>query len=112
VQVEENLQHRPNFLQVEGRPDIIIDLSQPGQLETLKSKPFTIKEGAKFRMKVKFKVQNQILPGMKYIQVVKRMGISSKTQEMIGSYGPNTSEKPFYEKTCKMHNFSISHVIC
>jgi len=52
-------------------------------------------------MKVKFKVQHQILSGMKYLQVVKRMGISSKTQEMIGSYGPNTTERPFYEKTCK-----------
>jgi len=111
-QVEENLQHRSNFLQVEGRPDIIVDLSQPGQAETLKSKPFTIKEGAKFRMKVRFKVQHHILSGMKYIQVVKRMGISSKTQEMIGSYGPNTDEKPVYEKKCKMHYLSSPNVTC
>lgn len=97
----QNKNRQPNILQVEGRPDIIIDLSQPGQVETLKSKPFTIKEGAKFRMKVRFKVQHQILSGMKYLQVVKRMGISSKSQEMIGSYGPNTSEKPYYEKKCK-----------
>jgi Rho GDP-dissociation inhibitor len=35
---------------------------------------------------------------MKYVQVVKRMGISHKTQEMIGSYGPNTTDKKEYEK--------------
>ena len=69
--------------QVEGRDDIIIDLSQPGQLETLKDKPFTIKEGTTFRMKVRFKVQHHILSGMKYVQVVKRLKISSKSQEMI-----------------------------
>ena len=88
-------------LEVEGRPDIIIDLSQPGQLETLKNKPFTIKEGAQYRMKVKFRVQRQILSGLKYLQVVKRAGISQKEQEMIGSYGPSTKENPHYEKKCK-----------
>jgi len=85
-------------LEVEGRPDIIIDLKAKGAIEALKSKPFTIKEGASFRMKAKFQVQHQILSGMKYIQVVKRMGVSHKLQEMIGSYSPNTDQKPFYEK--------------
>jgi len=34
-------------------------------------------------MKARFTVQHQILSGMKYIQVAKRMGISQKMQEMI-----------------------------
>jgi Rho GDP-dissociation inhibitor len=88
-------------LEVAGRPDIIIDLSQPGAVDTLKSKPFTIKEGAEFRMKVSFRVQHQVLSGMKYLQVVKKMGISSKVQEMIGSYAPSTKETPEYTKKCK-----------
>lgn len=105
-------------LEVEGRDDIIIDLSGPGAVENLKAKPFTIKEGATFRMKAVFKVQHQILSGMKYIQVVKRMGVGNKMQEMIvcrtphnhrsfevadllqGSYSPNTADKPTYEKKC------------
>ena len=70
-------------LEVEGRSDIIIDLTQPGQLEDLNKKPFTIKEGASFRMKARFKVQHQILSGMKYVQVVSRMGVKNKMQEMI-----------------------------
>ncbi|KAF2152534.1 E set domain-containing protein [Myriangium duriaei CBS 260.36] len=85
-------------LEVEGRPDIVIDLSSPGALEQLKSKPFTIKESATFRMKARFRVQHHILSGMKYIQVVKRAGLSNKMQEMIGSYSPNTTDKPEYEK--------------
>jgi Rho GDP-dissociation inhibitor len=88
-------------LEVSGRPDIIIDLSQPGAVDTLKSKPFTIKENAEFRMKVSFRVQHQVLSGMKYLQVVKKMGISSKVQEMIGSYAPSTEETPVYEKKCE-----------
>ncbi|KAI9827191.1 MAG: hypothetical protein M1832_005328 [Thelocarpon impressellum] len=86
-------------LEVEGRDDIRVDLTQPGALEQLKNKPFTIKEAAKFRMKAKFKVQHEVLSGLKYLQVVKRKGIRvAKDEEMIGSYPPNTKDQPFYEK--------------
>ena len=70
-------------LEVEGRSDIVIDLSKKGALDTLNKQPFTIKEGAQYRMKVRFKVQHQILSGMKYVQVVSRMGVKNKMQEMI-----------------------------
>ena len=72
-------------LEVEGRSDIIIDLTQTGALESLNKKPFTIKEGATFRMKARFRVQHDILSGMKYVQVVSRMGVKQKMQEMIVS---------------------------
>lgn len=71
-------------LEVPNRPDMTIDLSVPGALESLKSKPFSIKEGAKFRMKASFKVQHDVLSGLKYLQVVKRKGIRvSKDEEML-----------------------------
>ncbi|KAF1816815.1 E set domain-containing protein [Eremomyces bilateralis CBS 781.70] len=85
-------------LEVEGRPDIIINLTEPKALENLKNKPFVIKEGATFRMKVRFKVQHQILSGLKYVQVVKKVGVSNKLEEMIGSYSPNTTDRTEYEK--------------
>jgi len=86
-------------LEVEDRPDIAIDLSAPGAVDTLKSKPFTIKEGSVFRIKATFVVQHEVLSGLKYIQVVKRKGIRvSKDEEMLGSYPPNTTDKPIYEK--------------
>jgi Rho GDP-dissociation inhibitor len=74
-------------LEADGRDDIIIDLTAPGAVDKLKEKPFTIKEGASFRMKAIFKVQHEVLSGMKYLQVVKRKGIRvGKTEEMIVSY--------------------------
>ncbi|KAF2121358.1 immunoglobulin E-set [Lophiotrema nucula] len=85
-------------LEVEGRPDIIIDLKDAAAIENLKKNPFKIKEGAVFRMKVTFQVQHQILAGLKYVQKVSKLGLSHKDQEMIGSYSPNTKEKPVYEK--------------
>lgn len=73
-------------LETEGRPDIVVDLTGPGALDTLKDKPFTIKEGAKFRIKAVFQVQHEVLSGLKYLQVVKRKGIRvSKDEEMLVS---------------------------
>lgn len=70
----------------EGRPPVTIDLSQKGAEATLKDKPFKIKEGVKFTMSAKFKVQHEVLSGLHYVQVVKRKGIRvSKDQEMIVS---------------------------
>jgi Rho GDP-dissociation inhibitor len=34
-------------------------------------------------MKAQFKVQHEILAGLKYLQKVSRMGVSSKMQEMM-----------------------------
>jgi Rho GDP-dissociation inhibitor len=74
-------------LEVQGRPDITIDLTAPGAVEALKKKPFTIKEGAQFRMKANFVVQHDVLSGLKYLQVTKRKGIRvAKNQEMIVSF--------------------------
>lgn len=71
-------------LEVSGRPDITIDLEQPGALDSLKSKPFTIKEGATFHMKAHFRVQHEVLSGLKYLQVVRRKGIPvAKDEEML-----------------------------
>lgn len=73
-------------LEVKGRPNIVIDLTTPGSLEKLKSKPFTIKEGAEFNMKAVFKVQHDVLSGLKYVQSVKRKGIQvAKDEEMLVS---------------------------
>ncbi|PGH28829.1 rho GDP-dissociation inhibitor [[Emmonsia] crescens] len=86
-------------LEVEGREDITIDLSGEGSVDKLKDKPFTIKEGCRFRIKATFIVQHEVLSGLKYIQVVKRRGMRiSKDEEMLGSYPPNTTDKPLYEK--------------
>ncbi|CAG8711020.1 14198_t:CDS:2 [Acaulospora morrowiae] len=84
-------------LEVSGREDVVLDLSSPEALERVKSTPFIIKEGVEYRMKVKFRIQHDVVSGLKYLQVVKRKGIKvDKTEEMIGSYGP--SDEPYEKK--------------
>ncbi|OJJ62048.1 hypothetical protein ASPSYDRAFT_54990 [Aspergillus sydowii CBS 593.65] len=86
-------------LEVEGRPDVVIDVSAQGAVDKLKDQPFRIKEGAHFRIKVTFEVHHDVLSGLKYIQAVKRKGVRvSKDEEMLGSFAPCTTEKRLYEK--------------
>ncbi|OJJ50886.1 hypothetical protein ASPZODRAFT_280989 [Penicilliopsis zonata CBS 506.65] len=86
-------------LEVAGRPDVVIDLASDEAVKTLKEHPFTIKEGATFRIKINFQVNHEVLSGLKYIQVVKRKGVRvSKDEEMLGSYAPSTTDKPVYER--------------
>jgi len=87
-------------LESTGRPDIAIDLTARDALAQLKTRPFTIKEGAEYRMRVTFRVQHEVISGLRYLQVVKRKGIRvDKTEVMMGSYGPNTQAQPSYTKT-------------
>lgn len=89
-------------LEVEGRPNITVNLTQPGALENLKKQPFKIKEGGEFNMKAVFRVQHEVLSGLKYVHVIKRKGIKvDKHEEMLGSYAPNTTDNKTYEKKCE-----------
>ncbi|XP_077979983.1 rho GDP-dissociation inhibitor 1-like [Glandiceps talaboti] len=82
-------------LVVAGRDDIELDLT--GDLSKLKSKPFTIKEGSEYKIKIIFRVNNEIVAGLKYFQVTYRKGIRvDKTNFMVGSYGPKPDPQ-FYQ---------------
>jgi Rho GDP-dissociation inhibitor len=81
-------------LEVEGRPDVVLDLSTPESIERVKNTVVVIKEGITYRLKIKFRVQHEIVSGLKYIQAVKRL-VTAKTEEMVGSYGPSDQA---YEK--------------
>jgi len=74
-------------LVVEGRDDVTIDLTE--DLKTIKNSSFTIKEGCKFRIKIDFIVQREIVHGLKYVQKTFRKGVPvDKMTHMVGSYAP------------------------
>ena len=50
----------------EGREDSTIDLTE--DLAEIKTKTFVLKEGVKFRIKIDFIVQREIVHGLKYVQ--------------------------------------------
>jgi len=77
-------------LVVDGKPDTILDLTQ--DLNEIKKKKFVLKEGIKFRIRIDFVVQREIVTGLKYIQKVSRMGVTvDKMKHMVGSYAPKAT---------------------
>lgn len=76
-------------LVVDGRDDILLDLTD--NLDTLKDRPIVVKEGVKYRIKLTFRVQHEIVSGLRYHHTVSRKGINvDKQSYMVGSYGPKS----------------------
>ncbi|KAG4090844.1 immunoglobulin E-set [Neocallimastix lanati (nom. inval.)] len=82
---------------IDGRDDVVLDVSDPAKIPTLKDNSIVIKEGVTYKLKITFKIQHEVVSGLKYIHVVKRKGIKvDRDEEMIGSFGPKLEP---YEKT-------------
>ncbi|BFZ58837.1 rho GDP dissociation inhibitor [Savitreella phatthalungensis] len=76
-------------LRTPGREPIRIDLSTADKVAALRKSPFAIKEGIPYRLAVVFRLQRGVVSGLRYVQVVKRLGVTvDRTEEMMGSYGP------------------------
>ncbi|KGK37913.1 hypothetical protein JL09_g2909 [Pichia kudriavzevii] len=84
-----------DILPGDQRKVVIISMT----LQIKGEEPFQIKEKSLYKLIIKFKVQHEIITGLKYLQGVKKTGITvDKLEEPMGSYAPNTVDTPFYEK--------------
>ncbi|XP_063082267.1 rho GDP-dissociation inhibitor 3 [Cavia porcellus] len=73
---------------------ITMDLT--GDLATLKNQVFVLKEGVDYQVKVSFKVNREIVSGLKCLHHTYRRGLRvDKTVYMVGSYGPRAQEYEF-----------------
>ncbi|KAK9383438.1 immunoglobulin E-set [Kockiozyma suomiensis] len=87
-------------LEIRDHSPISVNLTEKSALEKLKTKPLVIKEGVLYKVRIRFRVQHEIITGLRYLQLVKRKGLKvDKSDEICGSYSPNTLENPYYEKT-------------
>ncbi|XP_048869955.1 LOW QUALITY PROTEIN: rho GDP-dissociation inhibitor 1-like [Brienomyrus brachyistius] len=73
-----------------------LTLDLQGELDTLKKQSFVLKEGVEYKIKINFKVNKEIVSGLKYVQQTFRKGVKiDKSDYMVGSYGPRESEYEF-----------------
>jgi Rho GDP-dissociation inhibitor len=69
--------------------DIVYDFTEKGSESKLKDQPFTLKEKCEYKIEVFFKVQHEIVSGLKLINLVYRKGVRvAKEEEMLGSFPP------------------------
>ncbi|XP_048189226.1 rho GDP-dissociation inhibitor 3 [Perognathus longimembris pacificus] len=73
---------------------ITMDLT--GDLVALKNQVFILKEGVDYKVKITFKVNKEIVSGLKCLHHTYRRGLQvDKTIYMVGSYGPRAQEYEF-----------------
>ncbi|MBZ3879645.1 Rho GDP-dissociation inhibitor 3 [Sciurus carolinensis] len=73
---------------------ITMDLT--GDLAALKSQAFILKEGVDYQVKVTFKVNKDIVSGLKCVHHTFRRGLRvDRAVYMVGSYGPRAQEYEF-----------------
>jgi Rho GDP-dissociation inhibitor len=77
------------------RTDMVFNLDTPEGLANLKKTGVTIKEGAKYRYKISFRVQHDIVAGIKFVNKVKTSLLTDKEELMIGSYPPASTPHVF-----------------
>ncbi|XP_071390877.1 rho GDP-dissociation inhibitor 3, partial [Centroberyx affinis] len=68
-------------------------LSLSGDLVALKKESFSLKEGVSYRVKIHFKVNRDIVAGLRYFHLTIRKGLKvDRAVHMVGSYGPREEE--------------------
>ncbi|XP_030000894.1 rho GDP-dissociation inhibitor 1-like isoform X2 [Sphaeramia orbicularis] len=93
-----NVQVTRMSLVCEGAPNpLVLDLQD---LDGIKNQTFVLKEGVEYKIKISFKVNREIVSGLKYVQNTFRKGIKiDKSEYMVGSYGPRPTEYDFLTST-------------
>ncbi|XP_074553317.1 rho GDP-dissociation inhibitor 1 [Halichoeres trimaculatus] len=70
-----------------------LELDLTGDLDNFKKQPFVLKEGVDYKIKITFKVNKEIVSGLKYNQTTFRKGVKvDRSDYMVGSYGPRAEE--------------------
>lgn len=83
-------------LSIRGEAPVVINLEDGPADQKVN---FKIREKSIYQLSIRFKVQHEIITGLKYLQAVKKAGITvDKMEEAMGSFAPCTNEKPYYEK--------------
>jgi len=80
---------------IEGRPDIIYKLDDKKAVEELKSKPFTLKAGCNYKLQLSFRIQHDLVTGLKYVNTFQKMIFKTKENLMIGSFAPQKESYTF-----------------
>ena len=83
------------FAPEEDQPDLVFNLSTPEGLAKLATEGMTMKEGSKFKFKITFRVQHEIIAGIKFVNKVKAMMGTEKDELVIGSYPPSSEPHKF-----------------
>ena len=78
-----------------GVADFVAELDTPEKIAALAKIVVPIKQGAKYKLKISFLVNGEIVDSLKFKNVVKRLLVSETEEVMIGSYAPSSTANVF-----------------
>ncbi|XP_067551871.1 rho GDP-dissociation inhibitor 2 isoform X3 [Pseudorca crassidens] len=87
---------------------ITMDLT--GDLEALKKEIFVLKEGVEYRVKINFKVNRDIVSGLKYVQHTYRTGVKGRSERWKAD--GSTCKVPFYLKVSNSIPQKCETIMC
>lgn len=74
----------------ENLPDLVHVLSTEQGLKRLADEGIEMHEGCKFKFRIKFRVQHEIINGIKFVNTMARMMLSETEELVLGSYPPSS----------------------
>jgi Rho GDP-dissociation inhibitor len=73
----------------DGHDPIVLKFATQDDILNAKKKPLVVKEGTEFKVRVSFRVQHNVVLGLRLLNNISKMGTTvAKDEEMLGTYPP------------------------
>ncbi|KAK1945036.1 putative rho GDP-dissociation inhibitor 1 [Phytophthora citrophthora] len=79
----------------DGREDIVYHLDTLAGVEHMRTTPFTMEEGSRYRFAIAFRVNQAIVSGLRFRNKVKKTVLSTHDEVVLGSYAPRSENYVF-----------------
>lgn len=81
---------------VAGRPDIVIDVSNPDAVASSAANRYVFKEGATYELAIACSVHHEVVLGLRWTQAVSRLGlVVDRDAVVLGAYAPRGAAEPY-----------------
>ncbi|KAF4321893.1 hypothetical protein BBO99_00004473 [Phytophthora kernoviae] len=79
----------------DGREDIVYHLDTLQGAEHMRTTPFVMQEGSRYRFVIAFRVNQAIVSGLKFHNKVKKTVLATRDEIVLGSYAPRSERYVF-----------------
>ncbi|TMW64235.1 hypothetical protein Poli38472_012857 [Pythium oligandrum] len=79
----------------DGRQDILYRLDTPQGIEYMRTTPFAMDEGVRYKFAITFRVNHAIVSGLRFRNKVKKTVLSTTDEIVLGSYAPRSQPYEF-----------------
>ncbi|RLN94294.1 hypothetical protein BBJ28_00020253 [Nothophytophthora sp. Chile5] len=79
----------------DGREDIVYQLDTLQGVEHMRTTPFAMEEGSRYRFVIAFRVNQTIVSGLRFCNKVKKTVLATRDEIVLGSYAPRSESYVF-----------------